>query len=257
MLAGVFGVRLVGDSSALDDRRPLRRATSLSPNSSLGVDRRCRSVSVTVAAFDDRRRAPCRDGRRRTPRRAGSASCICWTNSLRAACRSAAPGTMIRSVSSSWATVVVLRPRRSRRAAAGSSPTSRRPRAASASNSSRVLPCASSSLLECLLVVVEAVDGVVTRAVDLGLDDASGSGTSTVLEQRSSTLSRAGAACSIFLTRPTRSRRSARSSSTVSNSLASWANSSSASGSSRSLTEFTLTVTSASSPAYSPATSVG
>src|SRR4029079_16612294 len=53
-----------------------------------------------------------------------------------------------------------------------------------------------------------------------------------------------------------RVRTSALRWSRVSNSLAVWAKSSSSSGSSRSLTDFTSTVTVASSPAWSPPTSV-
>ena len=85
---------------------------------------------------------------------------------------------------------------------------------------------------------------------------ASGSGTSTRSSSDSSAVSRIFSAWWIRLTRRTCSLRSARRSSRVSNSLAIWANSSSASGSSRSLTDLTVTVTSAGSPARSPATSV-
>ena len=84
----------------------------------------------------------------------------------------------------------------------------------------------------------------------------SGSGTSVCSSSVSSALSRICSACWMRLTRSTWSLRLAFSSSMVSNSLASWANSSSGSGSSRSLTELTVTVTCASSPACSPAASV-
>ena len=101
------------------------------------------------------------------------------------------------------------------------------------------------------------VHGVVQRATrPRPATTLSGSGTSVASTSASSTLSRACVTCSMRLTRPSRVRRSAVSSSRVSNSLASWANSSSASGSWRSLTAVTVTVTSASWSANSPATSV-
>src|SRR5919205_225713 len=80
----------------------------------------------------------------------------------------------------------------------------------------------------------------------------SGIGTSTVSSRCSTSLSRAWAPCSRTLPRPSRVRTSARSSSRVSNSLAVEANSSSSSGSSLALTERTVTVTSASWPAFAP-----
>ena len=103
--------------------------------------------------------------------------------------------------------------------------------------------------------MVETVDRVVHRVVDLRLNDR--------LRQRDIHLLQQGFQRLIAdllgllhpLPRRTWSVRLSFSSSMVSNSLASWANSSSGSGSSRSFTDWTVTVTCASWPACSPATS--
>ena len=94
---------------------------------------------------------------------------------------------------------------------------------------------------EAVLVVVEAVHGVVRAAVDLGGRPRSPAAAPRWRRRGRRAPCRGPAVtCSIRLTWPSRSRRSAVSSSRVSNSLASWANSSSASGSSRSLTAVTV-----------------
>ena len=126
----------------------------------------------------------------------------------------------------------------------------------SASNSSRLLPCSVSCSLNLSSSCSKPWMALCRVSSTCALTIASGSGTSTPSRSTSSALSRICSACWMRLTRLTCSTRLSFSSAMVSNSLASCANSSSASGSSRSLTDFTVTVTSASLPACSPAARV-